>query len=259
MLRAVIIDDETAGCDALELMLRRYCPTVEIVGSTTSFEAGVEMIEHTAPNLLFLDIEMPYGSGFDLLDRFPNPCFETVFTTAHAQYACRAFRVQALDYLLKPVLPGPLMEAVQRAEKRLAERKQHEGESGDASEQMLSRLVDKSVHSNRIALRTAGSIEFVQVKDIIRCEAEKSYTIFFLADGQKLIISKNLSEFEDTLASFHFLRVHHSHIINVAHIRRYVKSDGGYLIMSDGSKIVLPRRRREELIREITDALAARV
>ncbi len=258
-IRTVLIDDEPDGCDALELMLRSYCPSVEVVGSTTSFESGLELVERISPDLLFLDIEMPYGSGFDLLARFSDPSFETIFTTAYAQYAYQAFRVQALDYLLKPVLPEPLIESVQRAEKRLLERRTIDAESIDSLENLLSVLVDKSVHSNRIALRTAESIEFIQVKDIIRCEAEKSYTVFFLVDGQKLMISKNLVEFEETLAAFHFLRVHHSHLINVAHIRRYVKGNGGRLIMSDGSEIVLPRRRKDELIRAITNALAGKV
>ncbi len=258
-IRAVLIDDEPAGRDALELMLRRHCPSVEVVGSTTSFETGLELVERISPDLLFLDIEMPYGSGFDLLDQFPDPAFETIFTTAYAQYAYQAFRVQALDYLLKPVLPRALIESVQRAEKRLLERRALDAENNDSLENLLSVLVDKSMHSNRVALRTADSIEFIQVKDIIRCEAEKSYTVFFLVAGQKLVISKNLSEFEETLSAFHFLRVHHSHLINVAHIRRYVKSDGGYLIMSDGSEIVLPRRRKDELIRAITDALAGKI
>lgn len=258
-IRAVIIDDEPAGRDALELMLNRYCPSVDVVGTTTSFETGLEIIGTTTPDLLFLDIEMPYGSGFDLLEHVPDPTFETVFTTAYAQYAYQAFRVQAIDYLLKPVLPGPLTESVQRVEKRLLERRALDAESSDSLEHLLTVLVDKSVHSNRIALRTAMSIEFVQVQDIIRCEAEKSYTVFFLVDGQKLIISKNLSEVEEMLSAFHFLRVHHSHMINVAHIRRYVKGEGGYLIMSDGSEVSLPRRRRDELIRTITNALAGRV
>lgn len=257
-IRALIIDDEEDGIKTLELMLRQYCPLVEIVGSASSFTSGVEQIERTNPDLVFLDIEMPLGSGFDVLEKFPEPDFETIFTTAYAQYAHRAFRVQALDYLLKPILPDYLVEAVQRAEQRLMERRERKADTGDSLEELFTRLVDQNVHSKRIALRTAGSIEFVQMQEIVRCEAENSYTIFFLTGGEKLVISKTLCDFEEQLAGYHFLRVHNSHLINVAHIRRYVKGDGGYLIMSDGSEIILPRRRRDELIRTITNALAGK-
>lgn len=258
-IRAVIVDDESNGRDTLAMMLQQYCPIVKIVGSASAFETGLQVVRDTKPDLLFLDIEMPMGSGFDLLDAIAQPTLYTIFTTAYTQYAWRAFRVQAVDYLLKPIMPEHLVDAVQRVAERFTLPDNEEYSAAGTLEDLLSVLVDRSAHSSRIPLRTSTSIEFVQVRDIIRCEAENSYTIFFLSDGERLLISRTLSEFEAMLSEFHFLRVHNSHLINVAHIRRYVKGDGGYLIMSDGSKVMLPRRRKEELIHTITAALSGRI
>lgn len=259
IMRAVVIDDEVNGRETLLLLLQKYCPDVEVAGTADSVESGQALIAETRPDLVFLDIEMPLGSGFDLLEQFPDHVFEVVFTTAHAQYACDAFRVQALDYLLKPIYYDRLAGAVERARTRISERRIYtQQQSSESLEFLLSVLVDKSVYSNKVALRTADGIEFVQVRDIIRCEAENCYTTFHLAGGEKLVLSRTLREFEDMLSGFNFLRVHNSHLVNVTHIKRYIKRDGGYVVMSDGASILLSRRHREELVRTIMESLATR-
>lgn len=259
IIRAVIIDDEANGRETLFLLLQKYCPAVEVVGMADSVESGMELITTSRPDLVFLDIEMPLGSGFDLLEQFPDHVFEVIFTTAHAQYACDAFRVQALDYLLKPIYHDTLVNAVERAKGRISERQIYTRQQASESlEFLLSVLVDKSAHSNKVSLRTADGIEFVQVRDIIRCEAENCYTTFHLVAGEKIVISRTLREFDDMLAKFNFLRVHNSHLINVMHIKRYIKRDGGYVVMSDGASILLSRQRKEDLIRIIMESLETR-
>lgn len=259
IIRAVIIDDEANGRETLSLLLQKYCPSVEVVGMAESVETGVELITGSRPDLAFLDIEMPLGSGFDLLEQFPDHGFEVIFTTAHAQYAYDAFRVQALDYLLKPIYHDALVNAVERVKSRISERQIYtRQQTSESLEFLLSVLVDKSAYSNKVPLRTADGIEFVQVRDIIRCEAENCYTTFHLVDGERIVISRTLREFDTLLSGFNFLRVHNSHLVNVIHIKRYIKRDGGYIVMSDGASILLSRQRREDLVRTIMDSLATR-
>ena len=260
IIRSIIIDDEPNGRNTLALLLEKYCPTVEVAATADSSEAGIALIQEHRPDLVFLDIEMPLGSGFDVMEQFTDHRFEVVFTTAHTEYAVRTFRVNALDYLLKPIRPSDLEEAVRKATLRIHEHRMYnQQQSSEQLETLIGALAEKNTLSNRIGLRTADGVEFVQVQDIVRCESENCYTLFHFANGNRILVSRTLREFEDSLGPYNFLRVHNSHLVNITHIRRYVKSDGGYLIMSDGAEILLSRQRKDMLIRTIMEVLSGRV
>jgi two-component system LytT family response regulator len=252
VITALIIDDERRSRETLASLIEKYCPAIKIIGFADSASTGAEAIKLHSPNLVFLDIEMPFGSGFDMLEKLGNYSFEVVFTTAYDQYALRAFKFSALDYLLKPIDRDELVEAVSRVEKRVS-KKQHNlsREANEHLEVLLYNIKNKHLHSSKIALPTSDGIVFVQVNDIIRCESERNYTYFYMVGGEKILITRTLKEFELMLADFDFFRVHHSHLINLAYVKRYVKSDGGSLIMNDDSIVQISRKYKDILLQKL--------
>ncbi|HET6768308.1 MAG TPA: LytTR family DNA-binding domain-containing protein [Chitinophagaceae bacterium] len=244
-LRAIIIDDERHSCDVLKMLLGKCCQQVHVTAICYSGEEGLRKINELQPQLVFLDIEMPHMNGFQLLEQLSNITFEIIFTTSYDQYAITAFKFSALDYLLKPVDREELEKAVQKVSKKI---------NPPVSQQLeilLQKINQPTIAVQRIALPTMQGLEFVPVESIISCSSSNNYTEFFLKDKKKLLVSRTLKEVEDMLADHSFIRVHNSHIVNLNAITRYVKGEGGYLVMSDSSTIDVSRSRKEFLMQRL--------
>lgn len=237
MLSAIIVDDKPANIQTLQRLLADYCPQVAVVGTATDGEHAYAAIVAHRPALVFLDIEMPGGSGFDLLRKFPQASFELIFTTAYNQYALQAFRENALDYLLKPIDIGALQQAVSKAERQVGLK---QAGHSQAQQPMPAR--------SRISLPVQDGYLFIDSHDVTRCEASGSYTWFHLAGGKRLMVSLRLKECEDLLPAAAFFRVHNSHIVNLRWIARYVRGRGGYLVMQDESVVDVAASRRDAFL-----------
>lgn len=246
-IRAVIIDDEAGNRENLRLMLARHCPQVIVLAEAASAGEGINFIQACKPDLVFLDIEMPHRSGFDLLEDLAAIDFEVIFVTAFDQYAIRAIKFCALDYLLKPIDIEELIQAVDRVEQQLAKDRQNE----NLRIFMQNRLQPTQV--KKIALPTADQVDFVAVDEIIRCQGESNYTHIFLSDGRSILVSRTLKEYEQLLTEYNFLRVHQSHLVNVAEVRSYVKRDGGYILMSDGAEVSVSRQKKEQVLQRLSE------
>lgn len=244
MIQAVLIDDEKNALEMLEWQLQNYCPQVRVAALCRSADEGIEAIERLQPQLVFLDIEMPRRNGFDVILHFPDPSFSVIFTTAFDQFAVKAFKFAALDYLLKPVDADDLVAAVERFEKKEQQRQFRE-----RLELLLQQYRQPSLPPGKIPFATSEGIVFVRPEQIIRCESSSNYTTLFFTDGGKLLLSKTLREIEEVLQPYGFFRVHHSHLINLQQLQRYVKTDGGYIEMSDGSQVAISRQRKESVLR----------
>jgi two-component system, LytTR family, response regulator len=240
MIRAIVIDDEKASRDTLNGMLKRYCHNVDVVGEAGGYQSGLDEIKKHQPDVIFLDIQMPDGSGFKLLEDVGEINFEIIFTTAYDQYAVKAIKYAALDYLLKPIVPDDLVNAVAKVEQKK--------NSGQINKQIRV-LVDNILHkeeSKKLILSTFEKIHVVNIEDIIRCESDDCYTHFYFVDHKTLMVSKTLKDIEKLLSEEEdFIRPHRSHLINVKYIRAIEKSENGFIIMSDGAKIPVSRRKRD--------------
>lgn len=243
MIKCVLVDDEKNALEMMEWLLKTYSPQVEIIAMCQSAEEGIAAIKKYSPDVVFLDIEMPRMNGFDMLEQFEDINFDIVFCTAYDQFALKAFKYSALNYLLKPVDPDDLKETIERIEKvkSVPTREQFElllhniNQGGKATPQ-------------RIALTNNDGLIFVPTADIIYCEAESNYTAVHLADGRKIIVSKVLKELDEALSGPDFYRVHSSYLININRIKKLVRGDGGYLVMDNGASISISRSRRQEFM-----------
>jgi two-component system, LytTR family, response regulator len=242
MIQAILIDDEPNNLQNLKTLLAAYCPEVSVVGEAATALQGIELINILNPELVFLDIEMPGQSGFDLLSQLQEIRFEVIFVTAYDNYALKAIKFNALDYILKPIDIEELVSAVTRAKQRLIDKSQLE----------FTRLAFQNLQlprkKKRIALASIDKIEFFDVHSIVRCMGESNYTRFYFDDGEIRLVSKPLSEYEELLSEFDFIRVHKSHLVNGSKIISFIKKDGGYLLTSDGSSVPVSRRRKDELL-----------
>lgn len=245
MIRAVIVDDEQEGRNTLNNMLGSFCKQIEIVGTAENVSKGVAIVRKTKPDLIFLDIQMPDGTGFDMLEQVNDINFRVIFVTAYDQYALKAIKFSALDYLLKPVEPQQLIDAVLKV-------KDSDSDFGMISKQ-ISTLFRNKNGFERITLPTFEGIRFIVLKDIIRCEADNNYTNFFLSSGEKVLVTRTLKEYDEALSGLDFIRVHQSHLVNSKYIDRYIKGEGGSVIMTDGSHVEVSRRRKEEFLRKMTE------
>lgn len=245
MIRAIIVDDEPYCCEALEVLIDRYCPQVKVVSVCHSGHAALPAIREQKPSLLFLDIEMPQMNGFALLQKFPNPDFKLIFTTSYDQYAIKAIRFSALDYLLKPIDRQELQNAV----KKVIDQSNHP--LTQQLEILLQKIHTPSSQIKKVALPTMEGLEMVTVDSIISCESDSNYTIIFLKNKQKLIVSRTLKDIEETLEDYSFARIHHSYLVNVNEINKYVKGEGGYVVMSDGSTVDVSRSKKELLLKKL--------
>lgn len=250
MVKAVIIEDEKKSRSALEGLLSRYCTNVIIMGEAEGVHTGIALIRQHQPDVVFLDIQMRDGSGFRLLEEVGEINFEIIFTTAFDEYAIKAIKYSALDYLLKPIVPQELIDAVKKVEERKIAKSSSQSKNIDV---LLDNLKATSRESHKIILSTSEKIHVIKVDDIIRCESDNYYTTFFFTDGKKLLVSKTLKENENLIKDQTFIRPHKSHLINTKYIKGYMKSDGGYIVMIDDSKIPVSRRKKETIIEIINN------
>lgn len=239
MLKACIVDDEKKGRDSLQKLLEAYCPHVEVVGQADSISNGYLLISKEKPELVFLDVEMPQGSGFELLKRFEKINFKTIFVTAHKHYAIKAIRFAALDYLLKPVDVDELVEAVNHA----IENKSQNYQSNYNG--LLDNLSNGK--SGKIAVPVKEGVVFINPNDIIRFEADGAYTHIY-AGSDKYTGTKNIKEYEQLLNDYSFFRAHHSHLINLKHVKRFSRADGYFAMMSDGASVEVSRRKKDQFL-----------
>lgn len=240
MIKAVLIDDEKNALEVLSWQLATFCPQVQPLALCRNAQDGIAAIKAHQPDLVFLDIEMPKQNGFELIEAFDAPAFNVIFTTAYDQFAVRAFKYAAFDFLLKPIDAEDLKAAVVRFEqkKKAAERSQFD---------MLIRQL-RQEQTAKIALPTQDGILFADPEQIIRCESSSNYCWIHFTNQPKLLIAKTLKEIEELLKPFSFYRLHHSHLVNLRHISRYVKADGGYIEMADGSNVAISRQKKEAFI-----------
>jgi two-component system LytT family response regulator len=245
MIKAIIIDDEIHCRKTLAMLLKEYCPGVEVIEQCSDAESGLATIQRMKPDLVFLDIEMPNMNGFEMLEKLPEIQFEIIFTTSYDQYAIKAIRFSALDYLLKPVDREELQKAVQK----VTQRQNHQ--LPQQLEILLQKIQKPASSIQKIALPTMDGLQMVSVDSIISCASDSNYTIFLLKNKQKLIASRTLKEIEEMLEEHSFLRVHHSYMINLNEVNKYIKGEGGYLIMSDDSTVDVSRSRKEMLLKKL--------
>jgi two-component system, LytTR family, response regulator len=243
MIRCILVDDEKNALEMMEWLIKTYCPSVEIVEMCNSAEQGIEAIHKYKPDVVFLDIEMPKMNGFDMLEQFDKLFFDVVFCTAYDQFAIKAFKYSALNYLLKPVDPDDLKATIARIEERKSIPTKEQFE-------LLLQNIAQPVKSTppRIALTTGDGMIFVPTTDIIYCEAESNYTKVVLTGGKKIVVSKVLKDIDEALSGPDFCRVHSSFLINVNRIKKYVRGDGGYLVMDDDTDVSISRNRRQEFM-----------
>ena len=241
MINAVIIDDERNNIENLEGLLKKYCPHVEVTGVAMNADNGAELVKRLQPGLLFLDIQMPGKSGFDMLKELQHHSFEIILITAYDHYAIKAIKFSAIDYLLKPLDIEELKNAVQKADKRIKEKMQNH-ELGNLL-QLIKNREERSDH--KLALPTLKETRFVHPKDIIRCESSNAYTSFYISTGEKIVVSKPIYEYDELLSDFGFIRCHQSHLVNKEYIRSWRKGDGGYLILQNGHEIPVSKSKKE--------------
>jgi len=246
MIRTIIIEDEPVSREMLTLMLQRHKADIEIVDTCSNPTDGIESIALHQPDLIFLDIQMPKMNGFDMLKKIPNINFEVIFTTAFDQYAINAIRTSALDYLLKPVDDEDLSAAIEKCRERMAEKK-----SKHQFDHLFNNLSNKNPLDKTLALSASDGITFVKMSDILRVEANGRYAKFYLLNKDTIVVSKTLGDFEDILSANQFFRIHDSSIINLNHIKKYIRGDGGTVVLSDNTELDVARRRKDDFVKLI--------
>lgn len=244
MKKAVIIDDIENARILLKKDIEDYCPEIKVVGEADGVVTGMKAIKKQNPDIVFLDINMNDGTGFDILELLEKQNFKVIFTTASDEYAIKAFKFAAVDYLLKPIDIEELQAAVQKAVDT--------PNTSNAHMSLLLENVSSKKEVTKIALHTVEKIHICNVVDIIRCEANVNYTTFYFKDGSKILVTKTLKSYDELLHDSGFYRVHQSHLINLKEVKEYVKSDGGYIVMNDSSIVPISSRKKTEVIALIT-------
>lgn len=239
-LKTVIIDDEVNAVDFISSIISEYCPDLEVAGKAHNVTEGVEKIKEVKPGLLFLDVEMPNGTGFDLLNNFPEKDFDVIFITAFNHYAIKAIKFSAVDYILKPINISEFIEAVNK----VVQKRANPALNANENFRILMENLKTSAPS-RLAIPTSDGMEYLNPKDIIRIEADRSYSWFYLIGNRKILVSKHLKEFQDLLGDRNFFRSHNSYLINLKYVHKYVRKDGGYIEMQDGAQIPVSRNRKD--------------
>lgn len=240
MIRVLIIDDEANNREKLRNLLKNCCSDVQVIGEADGVRSGISAIRQQLPDLVFLDIRMDDGSGFDLLNRFETVDFKVIFVTAYEEYAIRAFRLSAVDYLLKPVDPDELSEAVEKAAELMMEEHRTQLEA-------ISKNIEAG-HHKRIVLKDSENIHLVNIGDIVYCESDGNYVRFHFVGDEPIVVSRQLKEFEEMLDAYGFFRAHKSFLINMAHAKRYTRADGGFVVMDSGASVPVASRKRERLL-----------
>ncbi len=247
MIRCVIVEDEEIARKVLKSLLAQYCQDVMVCAEADDIVSGKAMIESFRPDLVFLDIEMPGGSGFKLLSSVDNADFEVVFITAYEQFAIKAIRHDALDYILKPIDPKELVAAVEKVKEskyKKTLKKQYDN--------LLKNLDPEQLVVRKISISTTDKIHLINVDDIIRCESDNYYTIIFFKDGSNLLVSKTLKDMEQKLEEYDFVRTHKSHLVNIRCIRNFIK-DEMMVVMTDGTKVPVSKRKKERILEVINN------
>ena len=252
MIRAVIVDDEKISLQGLATKINSVCPQIEIVELFENPRKAQEEIPKLKPDVLFLDIEMPNINGFSLLKNLSPVNFEVIFTTAYSEYAVSALRISALDFLLKPIDPDELKTAVVKLEDRIKNKQSTQG-SLEQQLQLLLRQQEYPEQLTTIAIPILNGLEFIDVSSILKIEGENVYSVFYLVDGRKITVSRTLKEVEQILSKRNFLRVHKSYIINLKYIKRYIKGEGGIVVLTDGSEVEISRREKNEFLKRINE------
>jgi two-component system LytT family response regulator len=247
-IKAIIVDDEQHCIDALQTMLQKKCPEVTVLGGVNSVKEARDMIAELQPDVVFLDVEMPHQNGFELLKLFDKITFDVIFTTAYEQYALKAIKFNALDYLLKPFSVKELQDAISKCVSR------RNGQAGEQTTSPIEVFLQnmKTLHQThkKIALPTINGLVFMPVQNIVRCESTGNYTRIFFTDKKNLMVSRPLKEFEELLTDVDFFRVHNSHLINLQQMQSYIQGEGGFALMSDGTQVEVSRRRKADFLKK---------
>ncbi len=242
-IRTILIDDEQNAVEALHKLLTEYCPQIEVLEKLNSANEAYHAIISHQPDLIFLDIQMPSGSGFDLLARFPNPDFKVIFATAFDFYALNAIKFSALDYLLKPVAPNDLKEAVSKATIQIRSK-----QLTDDLQNLIHNLQNPRNRKNKVNISTQSGIELIEIDQIVRCEAVNGFTVLHLDNKKDLVSSRDLKFYQEVLEEYDFYRVHDSHLVSYFHIKRINNNDGGVVLTSDNTQVPISRRRKPEFM-----------
>ena len=245
-MNAIIVEDEKHNRETLKNLLEEFCEGVNVIAMAASVSEAVEKIRANRPEVVFLDIELQAGTGFDVLNALNDLNFDVIFTTAFEQYALRAIKYSSIDYLLKPIDLEELQEAVKNARAKKDREAYHK-----QLELLLNNLDKPKEANNNICLYTSDGIEFIKIRDILYCEAAGSYTTFVLIGNKKIVVSKNLKEYENLLPEEIFMRVHNSFLINLHEVRKFVKSEGGHIIMNNDAMISISQKKREDFMQKM--------
>lgn len=248
-LKVIIVDDEVSVRNSISKILKMDFPEINITSSVGTIGEGYSEIVNNTPDLLFLDVELPDGTGFDLLHRFDSINFRVIFITGHQEYALKAIKMSALDFILKPFDSGEIRNAVEKAQK-VINRDEEQIKFRTLSENMEGKKVLK-----RIILPTSENLHLIQIRDIIRAEADSNYTRFMISDGQKIMVSRTIKEFDTLLSGSGMVRVHQSHLVNISFVDKFVKRDGGYLQLKDGSNVPVSQSLKKKVIEAISNSL----
>ena len=241
MLKIFIAEDETNTLNFISNIIKNYTPNTELIGSSKTVKKAVSFLNSNEINLALFDINFPDGTSFDILKQLKSYNFSIIFITAHEKHAIRAIKFSAADFLLKPLNPKELIAAIQK----IQDKKKEKSQNKLMIESLISGFESPAKSYKKIILKTAERIQVVEIKDIMRCESDGSYTIFFITENRKIIVSKSLKEYDEILCDFEFIRTHKSHLVNLNYITSYEKSDGGYIKMKDNKKIPVSVRKRD--------------
>lgn len=246
MITAILVDDDSNLREGMKALLSRYAPEIRILGEAENVSDAVSVIDRLNPQVVFLDIQLADGTGFDILEKLTEKngkiASQVVFITAHEQYAIKAFRFSALDFLLKPVDPEELQKVIEKIKNTV-----QKNDTFSHIDLLLENIRKKVDNFKRIALSTTDGTHLFDVSDIIRCESTDNYTTFHIKNSKPILISKTLKEYEELLSEQGFERIHQSHLINLAYLKSYIKKDGGYVIMSDNSNLPVSQRKKDRL------------
>lgn len=245
MIKAIIVDDEKNGAEVLQFLIQENCSNVQIVAMEHSVDSAISSIQKHKPDLVFMDIEMPTGTGFDVIQHTSEVGYETIFITAYEHYAIKAFKTNAIDYLLKPVEIDELVNAVKNAEKRISTSNKN---NNVAIESLILSAIQKN---KKISIPSQEGILWVDLDDIIRFEADSNYTHVYIKNKKKIMVAKTLKSFEDQLPNTNFCRIHSAHLINLNEIEKYIKGDGGIVVLKDNTNVPVSRSNKVELLAKL--------
>ncbi len=249
-LTAIIVDDERGARESLRGLIETFVEGIKVVAEASSVAEGEAAIQAHSPNVVFLDIEMPQASGFELLELIQERGFEVIFTTAYNQYALKAIKFAALDYLLKPVSPSELRQAIERARESFQAKSRTEN-----LKMLVENLSATSEKPEKIVLSVQEGMKVVELDQIVHCQSEINYTRFYFANGKNLLISKTLKEYQELLEESGFIRIHQSHLINKMHIQEYIRGRGGEVVMSNGTSLPISRDRKKDFLEQVGDLI----